>query len=171
MIDGVKAYNFYTNLVTEDGHIYNAAGTELKIRKNGYVMMYVNGKKVTLSATRVVYEAITGVKLTEIEGDGRKAGRNFLTIPIDGDPTNIRFDNIKLVEKKDYYKNYDFRTSKYSKDIKKAIRRDYNREERAKHNFRGEWAHPTYDELVEKYGCSRSLVYNALKKETKEAGE
>lgn len=160
-----KFYNYYTNQVTKDGHIYNAAGTELKVRKNGQVQIYINGKKFVFAASRVVYEAVTGTKLTEIEGDGRKSNRNLLTVPIDGDPTNIRFDNIRLVEKKEYYKGYDFKTNKYSKDIREAIRKDYNRKERAKHGFKGKWAHPTYDELVAKYGCSRSYIYNAIKED------
>ena len=139
-----KTYSYYGNTVTKDGKIFNAKGKELIISARGTVMIRVDGKKHIYKAGRVVYEAITGVQLT--------------------DPHNMT-NGLKeyilvLQTRTDYFKGKKWGTEKYSEEIRNAIVEDYNKKGTA---------HVSYRQLAEKYGCSCSTIRMYLRKSREEA--
>lgn len=153
-----KNYNYYGNTVTKDGKIYNAKGRELTISKRGTVMLKIGGKKHIYKAGRVVYEAISGIKLTDPLNLTNGMKEHILSFK-DGDETNTAFENLVLQTREEYFKDKKWGTEKYSKEIRKAIIEDYNKI--------GD-EHVSYRQLAEKYGCSCSTIRMYLKKSREE---
>lgn len=98
-----KTYSYYGNTVTKDGKIFNAKGKELIISARGTVMIRVDGKKHIYKAGRVVYEAITGVQLTDPHNMTNGLKEYILSFK-DGNERNIAFNNLVLQTRTDYFK-------------------------------------------------------------------
>jgi len=101
---------------------------------------------------RVIYEAVENVELDT------KVCIKFK----DGDSSNIIYDNIEVVNRPEYFNESRNKYRKFDEKTCEEIRRKYNREERKKHNFAGEYAHPSYQELAEEYGCSKTTILHIL---------
>ena len=154
-----KTYSYYGNTVTKDGKIFNAKGKELIISARGTVMIRVDGKKHIYKAGRVVYEAITGVQLTDPHNMTNGLKEYILSFK-DGNERNIAFNNLVLQTRTDYFKGKKWGTEKYSEEIRNAIVEDYNKKVTA---------HVSYRQLAEKYGCSCSTIRMYLRKSREEA--
>ncbi len=142
-------YEFHGYRVTKDGNFYDENGKLLNVRKNGQIRLRIDGEKRLFTAARVVYEAVSG----------QTVGASDCTLFLNGDRTDIRYDNIKVKKRIDYFKTK--KTGKdrvISEETAEQIIKEYNREERRKHGFKGPYKHPTYNELAQKYGCSKSTV-------------
>lgn len=141
-----KLYRYQDYLVSERGVIYDLLGNRKLIGKGGWVTIYIDGVKYRKQGSRIVYEAVSGKTLT----------RKEKVQPIDGDPCNIAFTNLELSRMK------ACRRKKFTAEQEERIRTEYNREERKEHDFKGEYAMPSYNELCQKYDCSRSTIYTIL---------
>ncbi len=154
-----KTYDYYGNVITQDGKIFNSKGDELIISKRGTVMIKIEGKKHIYKAGRVVYEAISGVKLTDPYNLANGVKNYVLTFK-DGNETHTSYDNLILKTREEYFKGKKWGTEKYPKEIREAIIADYNKTGAE---------HVSYRKLSEKYGCSSSTIRMYLKKSREEA--
>ena len=154
MINEERTYDYYKNRVTESGKIYNALGRELPVRKNGTVSVTINGRKHVFTAGRIVYEAVTGVKMTDPDNTGN--ARTFVISFKDGNKANPSMDNLIVLSRAEYFEGHKWGTEKFSKEIKQAIVND----------FKATGAdHVSYRKLAKKYNCSTSFVRICLKKD------
>lgn len=154
MIEG-KKYKYYHHIITEDGKIYNPIEKEMKINKKGMIKVTIDGKKHVYMAGRIVYEAITGIPMTDPRKEGNRSRKNILIFK-DGDCTNTAFDNLIIKDRTEYFKDKEWPTTKFPKEIKDAICKDF---------FAKGDAHITLRKLAKKYNCSVSFVQNVINKE------
>lgn len=150
-----EAKVYYGNIVYPDGRIFNAIGKQLEI-KNGVVRLYIDGKKRTLMAARVVYEAVTGEPLS----------RGKVIQFKDGNKDNASFDNIVIIERTKYFEDHQWQR-KLTKEEELQLVAEYCVEDSKYHGKRKGYDKPSYRDLAEKYNCSKSLVYNILRKYNK----
>ena len=138
--------------VSLSGEIFDRSGRQVRPRPNGKVTVDLDGtgRKKSLLASRIVYEACSGEKLP----------RTSLIRYCDGNPGNTSFENLVVVSRRDLLRDTPGlrKKKKFSEKKAASIAREYNRDERKKHNFEGEWAHPSIADLCRKYGCSRSTI-------------
>lgn len=156
MIEG-KKYEYYKHIITADGHVYNQLEKEIKINKRGMVRITINGKKHSYKAGRLVYEAVTGVPMTDPLKTGNDSRKTILIFK-DGNCMNAAFDNLIMVTREEYFKDKEWSTAKFSKETKAAICKDFFAE--------GE-AHISLRKLAKKYNCSVSFVQNVIGAERK----
>ena len=153
-----QTYSYYGYTVTLNGEIFNPHGRKLSISKRGTVMVKINGTKQVFKASRVIYEAVSGIRLT----DPMKLTHGIKEYVIaykDGDKANIAYDNLLLQTREEYFCGKEWGTEKYSKEIRDAIINDYNK--------KGD-EHVSYKQLTEKYGCCSSTIRTYLKKSKEE---
>ena len=140
---------YYGNLViTDEGGIYDVHNNPVKI-KNGKITVMTNERKRTVLAARIIYEVVNKAALPY----------GVVIRFLDGNENNPAYRNIMVIERKDYFAMHDWdKTKKLPKKTREKIVKEYNREERKKHEFKGQWAHPSLYELSRKYNCSLSTV-------------
>lgn len=152
LMDNAKDY--HGNFVTEKGKIYNALGKPLKV-KYGAVHIVIDGKKRTLMVARIVYEVFSGNKITSTK----------VIIFKDGNSENVAYENIEAVSRTTYFKEIKNENQKkrlFSKEEQERIIKEYDRERRRKHGFKGAYSEPSYRTLSIKYDCSRSTILKIL---------
>lgn len=152
LMDNAKDY--HGNFVTEKGEIYNALGKPLKVR-NGAVKVVVDGKKRTLMVARIVYEVFSGNKITSTK----------VILFKDGNPENVAYENIEAVSRKTYFKKIKSENQRkrlFSKEEQEQIIKEYDRENRRAHGFKGAYSKPTFREMAIKYECSKSTIQKIL---------
>lgn len=154
MIDG-KKYKYYHHIVTEDGKIYNPIEKEMKINKKGMIKVTIDGKKHVYVAGRIVYEAISGVPMTDPRKVGNTSRKKILLFK-DGDCTNTAFENLIAIDRTEYFADKEWSTRKFSDEVKRAICKDF---------FKEGDEHVTLRNLAKKYNCSVSFVQNVINKE------
>lgn len=139
----------YGNLVIkDDGSIYDVHNNPIKI-KNGKITVVTNEQKKTVLAARIIYEVVNNAALPY----------GMVIRFLDGNENNPAYENILIIERKDFFAKHDWdKTKKIPKKTRTQIVKEYNRDERKKHDFKGQWAHPSLYELSRKYNCSLSTV-------------
>ena len=128
-------------IFSREGHIRTYNGKELKINREGVVHLYIDGKKKILCAARLMYKLFYNVNLSTSD----------VIEPIDGNPRNIALDNLRRRPRKTFLNNT------LTPNEENEIVAIYLQRKRM--GFKGEYAHPTYKELAEEYGCSMSKIY------------
>lgn len=139
-------YEYGSYKVSRDGSIYDILMNKRPVLKGGIVTLFRNGKRYNKKAARVVYEAVSGQKLTKCDVIKNK----------DGDETNIAFDNLYIEKRKNVMLKH------FTLEQVEQIRKEYNKEEREKHGYRGIYAKPSYNEMCDKYNCSMSTMYKII---------
>lgn len=142
---------YYGNQVYEDGRIYNAIGDKIAI-KDGIVRLYINGKKRTLLAGRVVYEAFTGKEIP----------KGYVIKFRDGDKNNASYQNVEVIDRKTFFDGHVWEC-KFTKEEKEQIRKEYDATNPKQHGFKRGNERPSYVDLAKKYGCSKSTIIKIIK--------
>lgn len=142
-----ELYDYENYKVSKDGSIYDILMNKRPVLKGGIVTIFRNGKRCNKSAARIVYEAVSGKKLSKVDIVKTK----------DGNEMNVAYDNLYLEKRK----TVSIR-KKFSPEMVEKIRKEYNKEEREKNGYRGIYAHPTYEEMCDKYDCSIATMYKII---------
>lgn len=118
-------------------------GREIGVGKSRIVYLTGKGKRSTIKKMRLVYEAVYG-----------PLKNGVIIEAIDGDESNATIENIRITEKKEYFKDHDW-------SMKTVITEE--EAENVKEDYRtGEYS---YSKLTKKYKCSRSTIYKVLRGE------
>lgn len=135
-----------------------------EVRKNGDIVS-PKGKKLNPYAFTYPYSHVT----LKYEGKVHKINRAvliwnmFSSTPVnvhkeivqfrDGDSSNAGYDNLFLLSRKEYYKQYDNTKRKFTEEIREQIYREYMNKEK-----------PTsYRKLSRKYGCSLITIQKIIR--------
>ncbi len=161
MIMDEKKYDYYSYIVLASGHIYNAFGREINVRRDGTVRLQIDGKPKTIIAGKIIYEVVTGKKITLYDENDKALGKKNIIGFRDGNRTNIAFDNIVIVSREDYFKEKEWAGQKLSREDKKQLIYDYTHRKIESHGKRS-WGNPSNKDLKKKYGISESLFRNTL---------
>lgn len=140
-------FEYYGYRVQRDGTIISPYGNELKgyhfTYPRSHVSIVIEGKDVKTNRARLIYELFSGHKIT------RKEVLRFK----DEDQTNVAFDNLYLIDRKEYYKLHEgYNQKKLDKETIKKIKRMYNNKGK-KISIR---------KLCEMYDCSLLTMQKAL---------
>lgn len=151
-------FDYYGYQVTKDGRIYNSTGERINLIGKGLVPLKIDGKRKTLLAGRVVYEAVSQQKITSYESVTRFK---------DGNPRNPAYENIEVISREKYYsekvERKRSRDEKFVKDIMDAYTEKYSIEEKKEHHFRGEYGKPSIRELAKRFNTSVTIVNAVVK--------
>ena len=105
-------YEYGSYKVSRDGSIYDILMNKRPVLKGGIVTLFRNGKRYNKKAARVVYEAVSGQKLTKCDVIKNK----------DGDETNIAFDNLYIEKRKNVMLKH------FTPEQVEQIRKEYNKD-------------------------------------------
>lgn len=147
----VKPYKGY--YVTKDGRVYDREGTKVKVKGDSVTLAF-DGQKHTYKRARVVYEAYTG----------KEIGKGMIYLYKDGNEENPSLDNIIILSRKEYFKDKEWGTEKLSLEQQQQLAEEFDRKYRMENGIIRKRIHPTYAELSEKYGVSKSTILNILNK-------
>lgn len=128
----------------EIGRVVNKrTGREIAAGKSRIIYRTKNGRRSSIKKMRLVYEAVHG-----------PLKNGVIIEAIDGDESNAVIKNIRIIEKKEYFKDHDWsmKTVITEEEVEK-IKEDYGS---------GEYSYST---LARKYKCSRSTIYKVLRGE------
>ena len=135
--DGSIEYNGY--LFHKDGYIINPNGRRITITaKTGRMRFRLpEGKLIIVKAARLAYEIYHNVNLN----------RGELVKCLDGDLTNIAMENLELLERKEYFKDFNW-IYKFDEDTVQKIIKEYKK------------GGISIQGLADKYGCCHATIWN-----------
>lgn len=135
-------YVFYNGckVMPTEGIVFSKFGTELGSGKARFVYMDEEGNKHRVSKLRFVYEAVHG-----------PLPKGAVLQPKDNNPLNACIDNAVLINRKDYFKSYDYSYfAAADPDVVVKIKADRRR------GF-------SYTQLAEKYTLSKGTIAKIVK--------
>lgn len=137
--DGSIEYNGY--IFHKDGYIINPSGKIVVITaKNGRMRLGLEkGKMIIIKAGRFAYELYHDVSLE----------RSQIIKHLDGDLTNLKEENLVLVDRKEYFKDFNW-TYKFDEEAVKQIKKEY------------ENGNTSVQKLADKYECCSTTMWNIV---------
>lgn len=151
-------FDYYGYQVTKDGRIYNSTGERISIFGKGLVSLNINGKRKTLLAGRVIYEAVSKKEISSHES---------VTKFRDGNPKNPAYENIEVISRQQYFaekvERKRSRDEKFVQDIIDAYTENYSMEEKKAHHFRGKYGKPSMRDLAKRFNTSVTIINAVIK--------
>lgn len=137
--DGSIEYLGY--IFHKEGFITGPKGKKVTITKKTGSMRFKieEGKVIVVKAGRLVYELIHE---TEVN-------RSSIINHKDGDLSNVAFDNLEYVERKDYFKDHNW-TCKFSEELAKQIYEEYQKGD------------TSIQKLSDKYDCCNTTTWRIV---------
>ena len=135
-------YVFYNGckVMPNEGIVFSRFGTELGSGKERFVYTDEEGNKHRVSKLRFVYESVNG-----------PLPKGAVLQPKDNNPLNACIDNAVLINRKDYFKTYDYSYfAAADPDVVSKIKADRRR------GF-------SYTQLAEKYTLSKGTIAKIVK--------
>jgi len=124
----------------KEGYIISPNGKKLTItRKTGHIRIDLYGKQITVKAGRFIYELMNDVTLR----------RSEIVVHKDGDLTNIAFDNLEYMGRKEYFKEHTW-AYKFSEEEEKQIYDEYHK------------GQTSIQKLSDKYRCCTTTIWNIV---------
>ena len=131
-------YTFHSN-----GEIHTKRGKLITVSPaTGNVRLSIEKESIVVKGGRIMYELFNDTVLSYSD----------VIVFSDGDFTNISLDNIEVVNRKDYFHNYEW-GYKFSKEEQEKIRREYkeNKEKGL-----------TINKLAQKYDCCDITIWRIV---------
>lgn len=135
----LNIYKYYGYNITKDGIVRNQNGKIMSI-SDGQISLTIHGKKHRRLAGRIIWAAVNGRELTPKE----------ILVYKDGNKDNISYDNLKILQRKEYFSGCEWPTiRKLNKEKQREILN------KAKSS--------SIPELAEEYRCCEQTIRKVLK--------
>lgn len=137
--DGSIEYKGY--VFHKEGYVTNKSGKKIEISaKTGRMRLNLdNGKMITIKTVRIAYELYHEVTLE----------RSQIVACLDGDLKNIAKENLVLLDRKEYFKDFNW-TYKFDEETVEKIKEEYSQ------------GNISMQKLADKYGCCLATVFNII---------